>query len=281
MLRAVGRWVTRHCFHNPILVVGAGRSGTSIMLQALGQHYCILSADRESPFIPYVGFLTHPFEIRDNRAYHRESLSLSLEQAYAQFRRLCFEAVFGANYGMQGRVIEAGLRATLRTRRWCAKTYPNAVEAQALLRLYPTIRFIYMFRNGYDVVNSRSRFRGMSEASFEEHCRIWAGHAEKYAYMADLKEALPVRQEDVVADPDGLFRRVQDFVSVPFEEGPAQFARTTLIHSLDQKTRQDVDVGKLFEERRPVYETWTPEQRATFKTLCRSGMDRLGYEIPF
>jgi hypothetical protein len=281
VLDVVGHWLRQNCFHNPILVIGAGRSGTSIMLQALGQHSLILSADRESPFLPYVGYLAHPFEFRENRDYHRESLNMTVEQAYVQFRKLCFEAVFGTDYGLKRRLNDEGRWATLRKRYWCAKTFPNAVEAKGLTRLYPSIKFIYMFRNGYDVVNSRSRFRGMSTASFKEHCHIWAHHAEKYAYLCEMEEALPVRQEDVAADPDGVFRRVQAFIGVPFEEGPAQFAKTTLIHSLDKKTQQQVNVRQVFEQRRPVYETWTSEQRATFKELCSAGMMKLGYEIPF
>jgi hypothetical protein len=281
MLNSIGRFLTKNWFHNPILVVGAGRSGTSIMLQALGEHSLILSADRESPFLPYVGYLAHPFEFRDNRDYHRDSLNMPVEEAYGQLRKLCFEAVFGADYGLQGRLKDVGRREALRKRYWCAKTFPNAVEAKGLTRLYPNIKFIYMFRNGYDVVNSRSRFRGMSSASFEEHCRVWAAHTEKYAYLCEMEEAVPVRQEDVAADPDGVFQRVQAFIGLPFEDGPSKFAKSTLIHSLDRKTEQQVNVSQVFEERRPIYESWTPEQRTTFKTLCGAGMDELGYEIPF
>jgi hypothetical protein len=280
MFATIGRLITASCFYQPIFVVGTGRSGTSIMLQALGEHSRILSADRESPFLPYLGYLLNPFEFRENRDYHRAELNMELEQAYEQFRRLSFEAVFGPNYGLQRRVKDVGFRAAAGKHAWCAKTYPNRMEAEGLLRLFPNGKFVYMHRSGYDVVNSRSRFRGMSAGSFEENCRLWAEHAAKYHYLCELEQALPVRQEDVVRKPDDVFRRVQDFIGVPYEEGPARFAKTTLIHPLDERT-MTADVSDVFEKRLPVYEAWTEDERATFKAYCTEPMTKLGYEIPF
>jgi hypothetical protein len=42
-----------------------------------------------------------------------------------------------------------------------------------------------------------------------------------------------------------------------------------------------VDVSKVLAERRPPYETWSDEQKRTFKEICGDGMRELGYEIPF
>ena len=282
MLDTVGRLLTRNFINYPILVIGAGRSGTSILLQALGEHAAIVSADRESPFIPYIGYLAHPFELRENKDYHISSLNLTLDYAYDQFRRICFEAVFGRDYGLRTLGSNLGqIRSTQQVKRWCAKTYPNEAECQSLIRLFPDIKLIYIFRNGVDVVHSRSRFKGMSKNSFEENCQNWAYHVEKYDYLKDMEQAIQLRQEDVARDPDSVFKRVQEFIGLPFHEGPAQFAKSTLIHSLDKKTQQDVDVEQVFRDREPPYTSWTGEQRDIFKEICGEGMHKLAYPIPF
>jgi hypothetical protein len=253
------------------------------MLQALGEHSKILSADRESPFIPYVGFLLNPFEFRHNLDYHKESLNVSLDYEYELFRRLCFECVYGEYYGFDNltRNFPQKISNLLGKQYWCAKTYPNQAECNGLIRLYPSIRFIYIFRNGCDVVHSRSKFRGMSQKDFSEQCEIWAKDVRKYMYLFDVEQSIQVHHEDLVADPGQVFQRVLSFLGINFEEGPEIFARTTHVHPLDKRTQTNIDVAKVMQERRPGYESWTDEQKQTFVNICEQGMQALGYEIPF
>lgn len=283
MKAMVGRLLTRSFFHNPILVVGAGRSGTSIMLQGLGQHPQVIASDRESPFIPYVGYLLHPFEFRENNDYHIDSLATSLDYTYENFRRICFESAMGEHYGLKllRRDLSSRKLAPGKLKRWCAKTFPNQTEMRGLIRLYPTIKVIYTFRSGINVVNSRSRKRGMRENSFIEHCEIWADHVEKYQYLLELDQVYPVRQEDVADDPVTTFKNVIAFLELNHDDGPANFSQTTLIHSLDKKTQLNVDVRKALTDRPPAYAEWTSEQKDVFKDICGNGMERLGYEVPF
>lgn len=281
MIDTLGRLLTKNYIANPILIAGAGRSGTSILLQALGEHSQILSADRESPFLPYLGFLPHPFEFRENKEYHLDSLNLPLPYLYNRIRQLGLECVMGKHYGIS-QLRRIPKKSINKVRHWCAKTYPNYQETQGLIKLFPNVKFIYIFRNGINVVNSRSRFPTMRQSDFSEHCEVWARHVEKYNHFFDLPEAFPLRQEDVVNNPDDVFRNVLTFIGLPYEEGPANFAKTTLIHSLDNKeAKTDVDVQKIFKERMEIHQNWTDEQKTVFKKICGVGMKKLGYEIPF
>jgi hypothetical protein len=283
---SLGAWLSKGYRDNPVFVVGAGRSGTSILLQALGQHSRILSSDQESPFISFLGASIQPlefgpFEFRDTRQYYKESLNVPMDYLYGELRRLCLEVAMGPDFGIGSKLGLRSARKALRARRWCAKTYPNALQTAGLIRLFPNVRILHIFRNGIDVVNSRSRFRGMKSYEFSEHCEIWARHVDKYSHMFELPQALPVRHEDVSAAPDDVFRRILEFVGLQHEDGPATFAKSTLIHSLDQRTRAGVDVRKALTERRPAHESWTDDQKGTFVQICGSGMKKLGYEIPF
>jgi len=53
--------------------------------------------------------------------------------------------------------------------------------------------------------------------------------------------------------------------------GPADYARTTHVHPLDiRDTMKGVDVKKVLMERPPVYESWSEEQKETFRHICGS-----------
>jgi hypothetical protein len=283
MLNAVGKILTGHFINNPIFVIGAGRSGTSILLQALGEHSEILSSDRESPFIPYIGTLVHPFEYRHNLDYHKQSLATSLDYLYSQLRKISFECAFGKNYGLRNPFSSKGpsLVKFIKARYWCAKTFPNQLEAMGLQRLFPRIKFIYIHRNGCDVVNSRMKFRDMSRLSFEENCEVWAKNVEKYQYLHNMENALRIRQEDLASDPELSFRKILDFVGAPYDDGPEKFSKTTLIHSLNQTTKSNIDAQKALNERPRAYASWNDEQKRIFLNVCSEGMHKLGYELPF
>lgn len=283
MLDAIGKILSGSFLENPVLIVGTGRSGTSILLQALGEHARIVSADGESPFIPYVGALIHPFEYRHNREYHLESLATSKDYLYEQFRKLCFESAMGRYYGLRRFITHPAFlfKKKWTARFWCAKTFPNEVEAQGLAILYPNLKILYIYRNGCDVVYSRMKFRGMSHMEFEQQCSFWAKSVEKYAYLGCMEQALSVRQEDLASHPDEVFSSVQSFIGVDYEAGPTRFAQTSLIHSLGNRTETDVDVQDVLVNRPRGYTTWTSEQKKTFTDLCSEGMKKLGYEIPF
>lgn len=282
MLAMIGRFLTRKFFHSPIFVVGSGRSGTSVLQRALGQHSTILSLD-ESPFIPYVGYLLHPFEFRDNNDYHRGYLRTSIDYMYARFRTLCFESAIGEHYGLRELVKNPAdfVSLVVRTRFWCAKTFPNKVEGAGLVKLYPNAKFLYIYRNGCAVVNSRSHFGQMKQQSFRAHCETWAKHVEKYNYLFDMPEALAVRQEDLLNQPVDVFRRIQSFVGVPYEDALANYTQTTLVHPLDKSTQQEVNAVDTLKARAAPHTTWSREQKEIFKDICGDGMQKLGYEIPF
>lgn len=282
MLSTIGRLITRNFFHNPIFVVGSGRSGTSVLQRALGQHSKVVSLD-ESPFIPYVGYLLHPFEFRDNSDYHRGYLRTSIDYTYARFRRLCFESAVGEHYGLRELVKSPAdlISLVAQTRFWCAKTFPNKVESAGLVILYPNAKFLYIYRNGSAVVNSRSHFGQMKQQTFREHCKTWANHVEKYAYLFEMPAALAVRQEDLLEQPVELFRRVQAFIGAPYEDAPANYSQTTLVHPLDESTQQDVNATDVLKSRPAPHATWSREQKEMFKDICGDGMNELGYEIPF
>ena len=283
MRTVIGRWLSRPFLENPVFVVGSGRSGTSILLRALGKHTSILSLD-EAPFISYIGTLVHPFEFRENRDYHLRNLRVPQKDLYDGLRRLCFESAAGGNYGLASVQNGPGLvaAATGEVRLWSAKIFPNEREALGLIRLFPEVKFLYVYRNGCSVVNSMGHFGKMKERTFRENCSIWARNVEKYGYLPGLTSAMTVRQEDLLSQPATVFRQIQEFIETDrIESAPADYAESTLVHSLDQTTKAGVNVKQILQDRPAAHSNWGAEQMETFKAICGDAMSQLGYEVPF
>jgi hypothetical protein len=242
MVAGLGKFLTKGCSNRPIFVVGTGRSGTSILVQALGKHPLILSMPGEAPFINYIGTLPYPLEFGEVKDYYVKSLQIPKELLYESLRRLCFESAAGRNYGIK-KIIKAIVRldfSSLRKRYWCAKTFPSVDASKGLMQLYPEAKFLYIIRHGCEVVQSRTRFHGFRQQNFIEHCRAWSQSIEKYRYLADLESAIEIRHEQLAAQPERMFQKIFTFIGVNYHDSPADFTKTTLIHPLDMATEVGV-----------------------------------------
>jgi hypothetical protein len=152
---------------------------------------------------------------------------------------------------------------------------------QGLLALYPDLRFVYIVRNGCDVVQSRTKFKGFTHQDFRQHCINWAEGVGKYRHLTELTQCALVTQESLLADPKAFFGHLFEHLGLPDHPGPADFAATTLVHPLDQSTRTDTDARRTLADREPAYARWTAEQKSLFKEICARPMAELGYPVPF
>lgn len=280
----LGQLLTRKLILNPIFVVGMGRSGTSVLLSALGLHPLVLSTKGEAPLIPMFGLLVEPLEHSDERDYYLDSLNVPKEYLYRHLQRTCFEYVAGPNYGLDQIIAEVRTQRrleVLKRRCWCAKTFPAAGAYNGIRQLYPGASFIYIIRNGIDMVHSRTQYAGFKDQSFEEHCEAWVAGAANFGYLGSAEAAIQVRHEDLVDTPEQVLREVFDCAGIGYDQRPAAFLKETMLMPLGQPTEIGVDVKAILKRRRPAFESWTPEQRATFKRIAGDTMRETGYEIPF
>lgn len=181
MRSVVGRALGAHFYGRPVFLVGAGRSGTIVLYKALGTHPQIFTMPSEDPLITSFASIVSLFEAGPEKEYYRESVKLPKDHLYRQLRRLCFESAAGPHYGFKT-LVKFVLRnrwALYRKRFWCVKTFPLEDHSRSLLKLYPDARFVYLVRNGLDVVRSRTRFPAFREQEFSQHCEVWANAAPK------------------------------------------------------------------------------------------------------
>jgi Sulfotransferase family len=284
------RWVTRGYLESPVFVVGGGRSGTTVVTEALGTHPCLLAAPGESPIVTQLALVAARYVEGERSEWYAETCRLSTDELFTRLRELVFTGVFGSDLALRARARGAVKRAwryrmpdlSLRPLRgWISKIFPGQETYPGLMALFPGARFLWIVRNGAAVVHSRTRFEGFRDAPFAEQCDAWTACIDQHSFLGGLPNALALRHEDLVADPQALFRQAQQFLGLPHSERPARMAATTHVHPLDKGTAAGVNVRQRLAKRGEPWLAWSDEQQATFKARCGEAMRVAGYPLPF
>lgn len=272
-------------YHRPIFLVGAGRSGTVALFRALGTHPGILSIPGgEIPILMSIGRVAYLLDHGEQKEYFLEQTKVPKQYFYSKLKRICFESTIGPYYGYR-KLIKAFIKnplGYLKKRYWCVKTFPGQEAALGLLSLYPQAKFVYLVRNGINVVHSRTKFQHFRDREFAEHCQVWSSAVKRFDYLQNFESAVLVQQEDLVDVPEQVIQKICAHLAISSDDGPSNYLKNTLVHSLsEEETRESVDVKKIMGSRAPAYETWTKEQQKIFKDICGKTMEKLKYEIPF
>ncbi len=283
MLSCLGKMLSRRYFDHPIFVTGPSRSGTSVLLQALGRHPLIHAMDGEAPFLTSIGGAAWLFHFGESSDYYLRSLRYPETYLHDTLRRVAFEYAAGRGYGVRP-VLRRLARldfTVLEKRYWCAKTFPDEKVCRGLERLYPSVRFVCILRNGCDVVHSMTRYGGFRRGRFEELCSQWVRSVLRSSLFLRLPNAVQVRHETMVTDPDAFFSELFQQLDMDPHEDPVRFVERNLVHPLDEPGKTGVDARRELRNRPPAHEAWSPTQRETFKRICGEKMLELGYEVPF
>ena len=269
----------------PVFIVSCGRSGSTALCLALRTHPSLLVAAVEGPTVGPLGELAFDYALGPHAAYFQGSSKLDLLEMRCQIRRLCYTSLFGATLGMSYdprriKLKESAYTRASRVMRWGAKVFPTYKAAQGLRWLYPGAKFIYLFRNGVDVVHSMSKFGVFSKLTFEERCRFWSNRTETYQYLQTWDDVCLVRFENFLNDNARVLKSIYDYLEVSDSCAPSEFASSRMVHPLDAPTvlRNPKEV---IGARGGSFEVWTASERTIFKSTCGEAMRMLGYDIPF
>jgi len=148
---------------------------------------------------------------------------------------------------------------------------------------FPGARFIHLYRNGRDHVNSgmnktiwpdvmqsprlryASRLAGPTDApAFERACWYWRNYNERIADDLEGRGALRLKYEDLVA---GRIDELAEFIGVPLP--------TASIPPVNTK-----DNRKLAVNRYETPDAWPDDFHAAFDRICGATMQKLGYGPP-
>jgi hypothetical protein len=205
----------------PIFVVGAPRSGTSLLRQLLNRHPAIALCG-ESYFFYYVFERRAAFGDPPDPAVRARIVERYLATRQVAQLGLDREALAAA-LTRDGDSYPALFLALLRhyaaahgKRRCGEKTPGHALHAEALLSMYPTARLLHIVRDPRDVVESLSRMPWAPQSPLA-NARAWRRHVGAAGRCAADPRYRLVRYEDLVQDPGAALAALCAFLGEPFD----------------------------------------------------------------
>ncbi len=274
----------------PIFIVGAPRSGTTLLQFMLRSHPRISLPTGESHFfIPIYksrskfGNLRQPSNImrvlKTMYYWSPEFLETDFPGLELNFESILkdilkrkafsipeiFSAVYEANALGEGKC------------RWGEKTPYYLLHMTTILEMYPKAQIIHIIRDGRDVALSLFR-RHLDFGVYNVHsaAEYWSDYVERGQMIGKTlprSAYMECRYEDLVSDPYRISRRICEFLNEDFDEKVVNYkvSNTAGKTPLLQKPIDKVNFNKWRNEFNPysirVYEC------VAGKTLCRNGYE--------
>lgn len=207
----------------PFFVVGAQRSGTTMLRLMLNQH-SRLNVPFESVFIPELhrrlpefgdlaqpqnmkhlleAACAHPFVVKGRLVPNPAAVLETSPASYADL----VDAIFTHIAAARGKT------------RWGDKTPSYVREMETLWQLFPGCQFIHLVRDGRDVALSL-KMLSWGSRDLVKLARDWSWSVTLGRKMGEMipHNYLELRYEDLVCDPADSLSRVCNFIGEEFEE---------------------------------------------------------------
>ena len=231
-----------HTLSSPFLIIGHGRSGTSI-IAALCRIYLGIGIGTESQFfIRYFKKLHRYGDLRrdDNvtmliadicserffqRSHKFAEFKVDQEKAFNELRERTFSGVLDAVF-MQ-------LATHLGTTRWGDKSPEYIHDLSILRQLFPNAQFVHMVRDGRDVAMSSIKEPVFSINNIYTAAKEWRKNIQ---LARDFLEQLPpeqfteIRYEDLLTNPVETLELLLEFSGIKDSDGAVREHIRTHIH---------------------------------------------------
>ena len=204
-------------------VVGAGRSGTTLLRLMLDAHP-ELAIPPETRFLPLA---LHAAEDADDDPGGAFVDAVTTYPHWGDFHvddallRTRIAAIAPFDAGAALRTMYRLYADRFGKPRWGDKTPHHVRRMDVIARLLPEARFVHIIRDGRDVTLSVIQERSLTgrAATADEVARRWARSIAAARRQAmELPHYLEVRYEDLVLDTVAVLRAVCDFVELPWRE---------------------------------------------------------------
>lgn len=247
---------------SPIFVLGCPRSGTTVLGQSLQRHPEVCGGTETHFFIPALESFDEVWR------YSVERLPSDLNWLEAQGITKD-EFLLAYAKGMKD-VVAA--RAT--SARWLDHTGGNVLVWDKLSKVFPDAQFLYIVRDGRNVVESVMHAFWGGDFSFRKAAEMWVEHVEAgAAAVADATagDGLLVSYESLVAAPDAQLREILGFLDLPWDPEVAKPYREPLLNS---SFAGETVADKLA----PRWRGWEAWKREQFEEIGGEMLRAYGYE---
>lgn len=280
----------------PIFIVGASRSGTTMLRLMLNAHPNIAVPNELGYFtsVPenwLQSWRQIPVSAHSYRQYieaHLPSNRLLSEGSIdtVVLREKLLESAETRNLYVPYRLMLETYATAEGKERWGEKTPTNLFYCDVLLDMFPQGRFIHLVRDPRAVVRSANRFPRLPDDTVI-NAENWRHFIEKgYRRFADRvpqSQRCTIRYEDLTSEPKSIARHICGFIGEPFTERMLSFHE-------EARHYTPSTIGQLGGDRkvtRPVYRDkqtkWQTDLSrndiGVIERICGDLMHEFGYEV--
>jgi hypothetical protein len=262
----------------PVFIVGMNGSGTTMLLQSLGNHPDLYGFKRETRVLPH--FIAHAGKygsLSDDGNFLRLLRDLYSLRAFCQVnggRPIPVPEDWRSMPRDLASAIDAGFRyfaVNEDKRRWAEKTPMHALHITALAGLFPSARFIHMVRDGRDSAASFHRRWHRTPALTIHRWKTVVREARRQG-TAIGDRYLELRYEDLTAQPALWMERVCAFLGLSFSPAVLQSRQPQMAAAMKPKASGIVRNSGNWRS------YFTPRQIAELETIAGATLALGGYE---
>ncbi len=273
---------------DPIFVVGAPRSGTTLLAAMLGAHSRIscgpetqlFSKRRPKGLAEAAGDDRWP-----QRAVELISTLSVADQRVIDLFGIDENELWDALARREPSVAAMleSLTATLAARegkpRWAEKTPNHILHLAAIRRAWPQARVVRIVRDPRDSAASMRKLPAASDSTLA-NALLWAEwHGASRAFFATDEWAFTVRYEDLIRDPEARLRELCDFVEEDYEPAMLDTSASGRAVASEGETWKAGVAGPIDPNREAQWRTALPADVArAVSYLCVEGIADFGYE---
>lgn len=243
----------------PIFVVGAPRSGTSMLQWALRQHPDLWGGEESDFLEPLIAGLHKAYDFGCLREdFHWLSSEKVSRQEFLQHIGYGVNSLYMSRSG---------------GRRWVETTPRYTLMMPDLSEMFPDAIFLLMMRDGRQVVDSLRNF--VNPYRHAQACKTWREHTVaglRFAALSDEKRVRQVMFDNIVTDTDAEMRRIHEFLELEYEPASAEFIANK--PPINSSFPGEPSALKLA----PRWLAWGPKERRTFQSIAGSLLIELGFE---
>jgi hypothetical protein len=278
----------------PIFIVGANRSGTTLLRLLLNAHSEIAIPDEINYFYGFTGaelsyenWSTPSLSPSEYTSFVNRFLAtnqavvptLNLDSVRAE--------ILDGPHDLR-RPYQVLLEQWARHRgkgRWGEKTPGNIYHANILIEMFPDARFIHVVRDPRGGVASMQRvsffgndvaFNALNRHKIMTHGRAWL------ARSVPAPQRIEIRYEDLVAHPQNTLQSICDFVEAPYEPSMLRFHQDADRYMVNEAASSYNQTAT-----RPIstemIDKWhtqlTDEEIAIIERICKAEMIEFDYPL--
>jgi hypothetical protein len=276
------------CDQPPFFIVGADRSGTTMLRLMLNRHPELAIPPESHFLIPLLQAFPVDRSLSPEQARHAVSV-ITRHPRFATWKttaEVLEEELTSLDTATLGSLIDTAFRleiAATGKRRWGDKTPGYARAIADLGRLFPEAVFIHVVRDGRDVsLSLRERtWHGWTE--YQRAC-YWADTvrtAESLGRRLGPSRYLTVQYRDLVLDPEWSVREVCKFLQVDFTDAMIGFYEDAFEHLADFERTSGIHAKLGRQPRASDVDRWKNESSSwrifLFEAVAGPALDQLGF----